>query len=130
MINTKAKDNEDFQKLGVVHIAHMLDGYPTTVDEASVRPRKYSGATTATAARPSSDAPTSAVNFDLMAKFLKLFGSSPMRFVSMYLLVDGGKAWGNVVDFVMYVMGRMMRLRSRVITGRFRRFKNVSLYCH
>ena len=58
LVNTMAKDNEEFQKLGCVNIPYMLDGYPEHA------------------------------NIDFFRQAVRFFMSSPIRLVAIYSLVD------------------------------------------
>ena len=77
------------QILGFVHLAYVLDGYPK------------------------------GINFELFRCGAKMLLGTPMRFVSMYILEENAiVGWKNVIDFFTYVMGNVMRVRTRTISGK------------
>ena len=86
------------QILGFVHLAYVLDGYPK------------------------------GINFELFRCGAKMLLGTPMRFVSMYILEENaGVGWKNVIDFFTYVMGNVMRVRTRTISGKFQLVFSLSL---
>ena len=97
----------------------MLDTYPTSGDDFNLS-RMLQPAKSSTRQRPREPKlTTQTVNFDLVAKQVNVYRSSPVRCVALYFLADGGKGWNNVIDFAMIVFGRMLRLRCRVLYGTF-----------
>ena len=97
----------------------MLDTYPTSGDDYNLS-RMLQPAKSSTRQRPREPKlTTQTVNFDLVAKQVNVYRSSPVRCVALYFLADGGKGWNNVIDFAMIVFGRMLRLRCRVLYGTF-----------
>ena len=77
--------------------------------------------------------PTS-MNYEFLRLQIQLSQSTPIRFVAIYILARGSSGssssssndsntirWNNAIDFTCYIMGKLMRLRTRVITGKQRR---------
>ena len=87
MLNTMAKDNEQVQKLGIVDIVYMLDHFQPRVD------------------------------YEFIRKGTQVFLCSPTRFAFVYFLVDGRSPWNNVLDFMNFIVGKMVQVRSRAIRG-------------
>ena len=56
-------------------------------------------------------------NYELFRLGMKLLACTPIRFIGIYILADGS-AWKNALDFVTFIMGRLLRLRTRVINGK------------
>ena len=88
-MNSKAKDNEQFQKLGIVDLVYMHDKYTPKMD------------------------------YDFVRKGTKVFLCSPVRLASVYFLVDGTSPWDNVIDFMNFIVGKMIKLRTRAIRGTY-----------
>ena len=84
-----AKDNEQVQKLGIVDIVNMLDNYQSLVD------------------------------YEFIRKGTQIFLCSPTRFAFVYFLVDGKSPWNKVLDFMNFIVGRMVQVRSRALRGTF-----------
>ena len=72
--------------------------------------------------------PTS-MNYEFLRLQIQLSQSTPIRFVAIYILARGSGSgsgsndsntirWNNAIDFTCYIMGKLMRLRTRVITGK------------
>ena len=93
------------QKLGIVNLVSFFDDYPSTK-----------------------------LNFEYFRQALKLGSCTPVRLVAIYmLLVDHNEnaaaaaattassaykdAWKNVIDFACYTMGKILRLRTRLVSG-------------
>ena len=56
------------------------------------------------------------INYESVRKGTQLMLCLPFRLVSIYALAEGS-AWNNVLDFIHYALGRMIRLRTRTIYG-------------
>ena len=93
LINSMVANNDEVQRLGCVHLVHMLDDMPTKINF-----------------------------FDTLRYGNQLLRYNPIRFEATFTLVQGTNAtdspWKNVIDFMNYICGRNLRLRSRVIYGK------------
>ena len=56
------------------------------------------------------------VNYESVRQGTRLMLCLPFRLVSIYALAEGS-AWNNVLEFIQYALGRMIRLRTRTIYG-------------
>ena len=88
------------QKLGIVNLVSMLDEYPYTK-----------------------------LSFEYFRQALKLGSCTPTRLVALYLLVDQDRyaSWKNLIDFACYTMGKIVRLRTRIVSGTY--FHSFSVGC-
>ena len=60
------------------------------------------------------------MDYDFVRKGTKVFLCSPVRLTGVFFLVDGAtNPWDNVVDFMNFIVGKMIRLRTRTIRGTY-----------
>ena len=91
---------ENAQKVGCVAIISLLDEYPSNM------------------------------NYEHFRQLVQIDRASPLRIVSLYILrrpngaaspANGNNetaaAWNNLIDFLIFVMGKLLRVRTRTITG-------------
>ena len=80
--------SEQVQKLGIVHLGHLLDGYPEKgVDYEFLRIGSF-----------------------CVASCL------PLRISAIYITYNNN-AWANMLDFAQLIMGPILRVRARMLRG-------------
>ena len=92
LIHNMAHNSTQFQKLGCILISYALDGFSPTFD------------------------------YEFVRRMCRNVLAGPMRLVTMYTLIGNKNGtdqqrWNTALDFGLYIMGKLIRLRARAIRG-------------
>ena len=90
LLNDHVKGNDQIQRCGSINLMYMRGEFPKNM------------------------------NYDLIQRGTNVFNYTPLKFVGVYALMDGERnPWSNVLDLIVFAVGRVMRMRTRAIYGTF-----------